>query len=67
MEIFEDEGDYRAFEALLRETCERFKIRLLTYCLMPEPVIGLSPFFPSPSPLFAPAPTHGPPVGTDKS
>ena len=36
MAIFEDEGDYRAFEALLRETSERFKLRVLAYCLMPN-------------------------------
>ena len=36
MPIFEDEGDYRAFEALLRETGERLKLRLLAYCLMPN-------------------------------
>ena len=35
-EIFEDDGDYRAFEALLRETCARFRMRLLAYCLLPN-------------------------------
>jgi putative transposase len=36
MAIFEDEGDYGAFEALLRETSERFKLRVLAYCFMPN-------------------------------
>ena len=35
-EIFEDDGDYRAFEALVRETCARFRMRLLAYSLMPN-------------------------------
>lgn len=35
-EIFEDEGDYRAFEGLLGETISRFKMRLLAYSLMPN-------------------------------
>jgi putative transposase len=35
-EIFEDVGDYLAFEAVLRETAERFRMRLLAYCLMPN-------------------------------
>ena len=36
MAIFENDGDYRAFEGLLCETTERFKLRLLAYCLMPN-------------------------------
>jgi len=36
MGIFEDQGDYRAFESLLRETCERQRMRLPAYCLMPN-------------------------------
>lgn len=35
-EIFEDDGDYLAFEALLGETAERFRMRLLAYCIMPN-------------------------------
>jgi putative transposase len=35
-EIFADDGDYRAFEKLMRETGERFGMRLLAYCLMPN-------------------------------
>jgi len=34
--IFEDEPDYRAFEAVVSETAERFRMRLLAYCLMPN-------------------------------
>jgi putative transposase len=36
MGVFERDSDYQAFEALLRETCERFTLRLLAYCLMPN-------------------------------
>jgi len=32
-EIFEDDGDYLAFEVVLRETAERFRMRLLAYWL----------------------------------
>ena len=34
--LFEDEGDYAAFEKVLAETVERTRIRLLAYCLMPN-------------------------------
>jgi len=34
--IFEDDDDFAAFESLLRETCERFSMRLLAYCLIPN-------------------------------
>ena len=36
MEVFEKDADYRAFEVLLGETVERFRMRLLAYCLMPN-------------------------------
>ena len=36
MEIFGKDADYRAFELILRETAERFRMRLLCYCLMPN-------------------------------
>jgi putative transposase len=36
MEIFGKDADYRAFELILRETAERFNLRLLFYCLMPN-------------------------------
>lgn len=35
-EIFEDDGDYLAFEAVLGETVERLSMRLLAYCIMPN-------------------------------
>jgi putative transposase len=35
-DIFEDDGDYLAFEAVLSETAERFRMRLLSYGLMPN-------------------------------
>lgn len=34
--LFEDEGDYAAFEKVLAEAVERTRIRLLAYCLMPN-------------------------------
>src|SRR5688572_21647322 len=34
MDLFSKESDFRAFEGLLRETCEQFRMRLLSYCLM---------------------------------
>ena len=36
MTIFEDEGDYAAFEEVLVQAVERSKTRLLAYCLMPN-------------------------------
>ncbi len=36
MQIFDDTSDYRAFEQVLAETQERFRMRLLSYCLMPN-------------------------------
>jgi putative transposase len=36
MEIFRKDADYAAFRALLAETLERFRMRLLSYCLMPN-------------------------------
>lgn len=35
-QLFERPDDYRAFERLLAEACERFGMRLLAYCLMPN-------------------------------
>jgi putative transposase len=34
--IFESDGDYEAFERILAEGGERFRPRLLAYCLMPN-------------------------------
>jgi len=36
MRLFARDADYRAFEAILRDTCERLRMRLLAYCLMPN-------------------------------
>jgi putative transposase len=36
MMIFEDAGDYEAFEKILTEAVERTETRLLAYCLMPN-------------------------------
>lgn len=34
--LFEDEGDYAAFERVLAQACERISMRLLAYCVMPN-------------------------------
>ncbi len=36
MTIFEDDGDYLAFESVLRQAVARSQTRLLAYCLMPN-------------------------------
>ncbi|MGQ0635060.1 MAG: transposase [Planctomycetaceae bacterium] len=36
MTIFSKDADYDAFEAILEEACEREKMRLLAWCLMPN-------------------------------
>jgi putative transposase len=36
MTIFEDDGDYEAFEEILAQAVARFEARLLAYCLMPN-------------------------------
>ena len=36
MTIFEDDGDYEAFEQILAEAVERTGTRLLAYCLLPN-------------------------------
>ncbi len=36
MTIFEDDGDYEAFEQILEEAVERTRTRLLSYCVMPN-------------------------------
>lgn len=36
MTIFEDDGDYEAFEKVLGQAVERTEMRLLAYCLMPN-------------------------------
>jgi putative transposase len=36
MPIFEDDGDYEAFEKVLAEAVERSRMRLLAYCVMPN-------------------------------
>ena len=35
-EVFRHPGDYQTFVALLRESTERVKVRVLAYCLMPN-------------------------------
>jgi putative transposase len=34
--LFDDEGDYGAFERVLAQACERVSMRLLAYCVMPN-------------------------------
>lgn len=34
--IFHQPGDYEAFERILEEACNRFSMRLLTFCVMPN-------------------------------
>lgn len=34
--LFEDDGDYVAFERVLAQACERVAMRLLAYCVMPN-------------------------------
>ena len=34
--IFDDDGDYAAFEKILGQAVARFETRLLAYCLMPN-------------------------------
>jgi putative transposase len=34
--LFEDDGDYAAFERVLAQACERVSMRLLAYCVMPN-------------------------------
>ena len=34
--IFNDDNDYRQFENILEEAVERFNMRLLAYCIMPN-------------------------------
>ena len=34
--LFDDEGDYAAFERVLSEAQERIAMRLLSYCVMPN-------------------------------
>ena len=36
MQIFDDDGDYAAFEQVLEEAVERTEMRLLAYCVMPN-------------------------------
>ena len=36
MTIFESDEDYAAFERILSEAVERFEMRLLSYCIMPN-------------------------------
>ena len=36
MTIFDDDGDYEAFETILEQAVARFETRLLAYCLMPN-------------------------------
>lgn len=34
--LFDDDGDYAAFEQVLAQACARVSIRLLAYCVMPN-------------------------------
>ncbi|MDH4188106.1 MAG: transposase [Nitrospira sp.] len=34
--LFEDDGDYVAFERVLGQACARVSMRLLAYCVMPN-------------------------------
>jgi putative transposase len=34
--LFDDDGDYRAFERVMTQACERVSMRLLAYCVMPN-------------------------------
>lgn len=34
--LFDDDGDYAAFERVLTQACERVSMRLLAYCVMPN-------------------------------
>ncbi len=36
MQIFGNDADYTAFEKVLAQACERTKMRLLSYCIMPN-------------------------------
>jgi putative transposase len=36
MTLFEDDGDYVAFERVLAQACERVSMRVLAYCVMPN-------------------------------
>ena len=36
MTIFQDDGDYQAFEKVLAQAVARSELRLLVYCLMPN-------------------------------
>jgi putative transposase len=36
MTLFEDDGDYLAFQRVLTQACERVGMRLLAYCVMPN-------------------------------
>ena len=36
MTLFEDDGDYLAFQRVLAEACDRVGMRLLAYCVMPN-------------------------------
>lgn len=36
MRLFEDAGDYAAFERVMGQACQRMPMRILAYCLMPN-------------------------------
>ena len=36
MRLFEDDGDYAAFERVIAQACQRVPMRILAYCLMPN-------------------------------
>ncbi len=34
--LFDDDGNYRAFERVMTQACDRVSMRLLAYCVMPN-------------------------------
>ena len=34
--LFDDDGDFSAFERVLMQACERVSMRLVAYCVMPN-------------------------------
>jgi len=43
MRIFDDDGDYAAFERIPEETVENQPMRICAYCLMPNHVLCSAP------------------------
>lgn len=40
MRMFEKDGDYKAFEQVMVEACERIPMPILSYCVMPNHIGG---------------------------